>query len=68
MSEELTQIEIDRRVYELYDEYCHGRIDRREFLARASVLTVGGLAMAQALLPQYARAQTISFTDSRIKA
>jgi carboxymethylenebutenolidase len=64
----LTQIEIDQRVYELYDEYCHGRIDRREFLQRASVLTVGGLAMAQALLPRYAAAQTISFTDSRIKA
>jgi carboxymethylenebutenolidase len=28
---------------------------------------VGGLAMAQALLPRYARAQTISFTDERIK-
>jgi hypothetical protein len=20
--------------YDLYDEYCHGRIDRREFLSR----------------------------------
>ncbi|MBM4441913.1 MAG: dienelactone hydrolase family protein [Candidatus Rokubacteria bacterium] len=64
----VTQLEIDQRVYDLYDEYCHGRIDRREFLQRASVLTVGGLAMAQALLPQYALAQTISFTDQRIKA
>jgi len=32
------------------------------------VVTVGGLAMAQALLPRYARAQTVSFTDPRIKA
>jgi carboxymethylenebutenolidase len=64
----LTQGEIDRRVFELYDEYCHGRIDRRTFLARAAVVTVGGLAMAHALLPQYAKAQTISFTDPRIKA
>ena len=22
----LTQIEIDQRVFDLYDEYCHGRI------------------------------------------
>src|SRR5262245_40683393 len=29
---------------------------------------MGGLAMAQALLPRYAQAQTISFTDPRIKA
>ena len=64
----VTQLEIDQRVFDLYDEYCHGRIDRREFLARSAALVVGGLAMAQALLPRYAQAQTISFTDTRIKA
>src|SRR5262249_51439572 len=48
--------------------YCHGRIDRREFLQRSAAVTVGGLAMAQALLPRYALAQTISFPDQRIKA
>src|SRR5450631_628531 len=64
----VTQIEIDQRVFDLYDEYCHGGIDRREFLLRASVIVVGGLAIAQALLPRYALAQTISFTDQRIKA
>ena len=64
----VTQIEIDQRVFDLYDEYCHGQIDRREFLARAAVVTVGGLAMAQALLPRYVQAQSISFTDERIKA
>lgn len=66
--EALTQLEIDQRVFDLYDEYCHGGIDRRTFLARSAAVTVGGLAMAQALLPDYAAAQTISFTDSRIKA
>jgi carboxymethylenebutenolidase len=64
----VTQGWIDQRVFDLYDEYCHGRIDRRAFLLRAAAVTVGGLAMAQSLLPQYARAQTISFTDDRIKA
>jgi carboxymethylenebutenolidase len=68
---ELPSSVIDQRVYALYDEYCHGRIDRREFLARASALVIGGvsaLAMAQSLFPRYAEAQTISFTDDRIKA
>jgi carboxymethylenebutenolidase len=63
--------QIDQRVYDLYDEYCHGHIDRREFLARARALVIGGvsaLAMAQALFPRYAEAQTISFTDARIRA
>ncbi len=65
----ITQADIDQRVFDLYDEYCHGGIDRREFLKRAGALgIVGGLAMAQALLPRYAEAQTISFTDPRIKA
>lgn len=65
------QQEIDQRVYDLYDEYCHGYIDRREFLKRASAITVAGvsgLTMAQAIMPRYAEAQTISFTDERIKA
>ncbi|MBE0614820.1 MAG: dienelactone hydrolase family protein [Burkholderiales bacterium] len=67
----ITQLEIDQRVFDLYDEYCHGRIDRREFLSRAASIAVlggSGLLMAQALLPRYAQAQTISFTDQRIKA
>ena len=57
---------IDQCVFDLYDEYCHGRIDRRSFLQQAA-LVAGGLAMAQALMPRYASAQTISFTDERIK-
>jgi len=64
----LTQPDIDRRVFDLYDEYCHGRLDRRAFLAKSAAVCAGGLAMAQAVLPDYARAQTISFTDERIKA
>ena len=67
----ITQLQIDQRVYDLYDEYCHGKIDRREFLSRASIMTIAGvsaLAAAESLLPRYAQAQTISFTDTRIKA
>ena len=64
----VTQAEIDQQVYTLYDEYCHGEIDRREFLRRAGALGAGALATAYGLMPNYARAQTISFTDSRIKA
>ena len=61
---------IDPRIFDLYDEYCHGHIDRRSFLSRAAAITIGGtsaLWMAQALLPRYAEPQMISFTDRRIK-
>ena len=67
--EESRKQEIDPRVFDLYDEYCHGYITRREFLSRAAVLTVGGVSalwMAQAVMPRYAEAQTVSFTDSRM--
>lgn len=66
----MDQKAVDQQVFELYDEYCHGHIDRREFLGRAGALTVAGvsaLTMAEAMLPRYAEAQTISFTDERIK-
>lgn len=68
---DIEDLEIDPRVYDLYDQYCHGFMSRREFLKRAGAITVAGvsgLTMAQALFPRYAEAQTISFTDERIKA
>jgi carboxymethylenebutenolidase len=71
MSNLISQQQIDQQVFDLYDEYCHGKFDRREFLSRASALTIvggSGLLMAQALLPRYVQAQTVSFTDERIKA
>lgn len=62
---------IDPKVYELYDEYAHTLMNRRDFFNVASTMAVvggTGLAMAKAMMPRYAEAQTISFTDERIKA
>src|SRR5215831_806970 len=70
MTEPSADRDVEQRVFALYDDYCHGRLDRRGFLTRAGALTIGGvsaLTFAQSLLPRYARAQTISFTDQRIK-
>lgn len=67
----MTKDTIDPKAYDLYDEYCHTQMTRRDFLNRASSLTIlgaSGLIMAKALLPRYAEAQTISFTDKRLKA
>jgi carboxymethylenebutenolidase len=62
---------IDQRVYDLYDELLP-RPHRSARVPRACErLVIGGvsaLAMAQALFPRYADAQTIMFTDERITA
>lgn len=61
--------DIDDQIYALYDLYCHSGMERREFLRRAAALGIaGGLSMATALLPDYARACQVSFNDERIAA
>ena len=65
----MTKESIDPKVYDLYDEYCHTQMTRRVFFKKASGLVVAGgsaMVMAEALLPRYTAAQTISFTDERI--
>lgn len=66
----MSEKDVNEKVFDLYDEYCHGYIDRRQFLNRAAALTVAGvsaLSIAKAMMPRYAEAQTISFNDKRIK-
>ncbi|NNK85584.1 MAG: twin-arginine translocation signal domain-containing protein, partial [Desulfobacterales bacterium] len=50
----MTKDTIDPKVYDLYDEYCHTQMTRRDFMTKASTLAIVGgsaLAMAEALLP-----------------
>ena len=62
---------IPQEAFDWYDEYAHGLITRREFLNRLSTLTVLGFtvsALSAALIPNYALAEQVSFTDPDIKA
>ena len=60
---------MDQKFIDLYDEYTHALLDRREFLRRLSVLT-GSIAAAIALLPllenNQARAQIVPKNDPRL--
>jgi carboxymethylenebutenolidase len=60
---------MDRKVVDLYEEYKHELLDRREFLRRLSVLT-GSTAAAMALLPLLegtsANAQIVPKDDARL--
>lgn len=56
---------------ELYNQFIHGEISRRDFISGANKLAVAGLtagAIVSALMPDYAAAQVISRTDERIRA
>jgi carboxymethylenebutenolidase len=62
---------MDREIINLYDHFTHGGMSRRDFLDRLAMLA-GGTAAATALLSvlqnDYASAETIAETDSRIVA
>ena len=66
----LTAKDFAPELLELYDYYAHGQINRREFLDRAALFTVGGTALSllTALCPNYALAEQVSFTDPAIVA
>jgi len=56
---------------DLYSQFIHGEIGRRDFFAGLGRYAVGGLsvaAMVEALMPNYAAAQQIRKDDERIKA
>ncbi|TXS89262.1 dienelactone hydrolase family protein [Parahaliea maris] len=62
---------IPQEAFDWYDEYAHGLIDRRTFLARLSSLATASLTMGMllpALTPNYAAAEQVSFNDPDIKA
>lgn len=66
-----TDLPIPQEAFDWYDEYAHGVIDRRTFLARLSTLGVAGLGMGtllSALTPNYALAEQVSFNDPEILA
>jgi carboxymethylenebutenolidase len=67
---EIKKEDINQEVFDLYDYYVHGKIDRRGFMNRLSVYAVGGLtvsALMSYLMPNYALAQQVKPDDSRIK-
>ena len=67
----LTAKDFAPELLELYDGYAHGKINRREFLDRAALFTLGGLtasALLAALSPNYALAEQVKFTDPDIVA
>ena len=46
---EIDKKEIKQEVFDLYDDYAHNRLDRREFMEKLYVYADGGLTIASLL-------------------
>jgi carboxymethylenebutenolidase len=63
------KIDVDERVWKLFDGYVHGTVSRREFLERAARFTASGVSAAtllSVLSPDYALAQQVDPGDPSI--
>lgn len=62
--------ELSQEIFDLYDQYAHNRLNRREFVERLSVYAVGGLtvpALLDYLLPKYEERQQVLVDDPRLR-
>jgi carboxymethylenebutenolidase len=65
-----TAQDFDQRLLDLYDQYCHGMIERRQFVSGVSKFATAGVstaALVEMLLPNYALAEQVKADDPRIK-
>jgi carboxymethylenebutenolidase len=68
---ELKKEDIKQEVFDLYDDYAHNRIDRREFAQKLSTYAVGGVTVASLmsfLMPDYKGGLQIKQDDPRVKS
>lgn len=67
---EIKKEDVKQEVFDLYDDYAHNRIDRREFAERLSTYAVGGVTVAALmsfLMPDYRGGTQIQQNDPRLK-
>jgi carboxymethylenebutenolidase len=63
--------DIKQEVFDLYDDYAHSRVSRRDFMQKLSIYAVGGLtvpALMSFLMPDYKNTLQVRSDDPRIKS
>ncbi len=66
---ELKKEDIDQGVFDLYDDYAHNRLDRRQFVEKLSAYAVGGLTVPTLLsfiMPDYQNKIQVESQDPRL--
>ena len=66
----LKKEDISQEVFDLYDDYAHNKIERRQFIEKLSVYAIGGITLPSLLsfiLPNYVDAVLVKQDDPRLK-
>ena len=61
--------DFDQEVLDAYDDFAHGRIDRRTYMQRVAAFATAGMtaeAIIESMAPNYALAQQVKPDDRRI--
>lgn len=67
----LKKEDINQEVFDLYDDYAHNKIERRQFLKKLSLYAVGGITVPSLLsfiMPNYIDSPIIKQDDPRVKS
>jgi carboxymethylenebutenolidase len=62
--------DFEQPILDLYDDFAHGRLTRRDYIKGLAAFAVGGLtveALMESLSPNYAWAEQVAADDPRIK-
>ena len=68
---EIKKEDVKQEVFDLYDDYAHNRIERREFMQKLSAYAVGGItvtALSSFLMPAYASSIQVDRDDPGLKS
>ena len=67
----LKKEDVKQEVYDLYDDYAHNRIDRRQFMDKIKLYAVGGItvpALLSFIMPDYEEKIQVQEEDERLKS
>ncbi|WP_207423334.1 dienelactone hydrolase family protein [Desertivirga brevis] len=68
---EINKEDIKQEVFDLYDDYAHSRINRRDFVQKLGLYAVGGLtvpSLMSFLMPDYQERIQVKADDSRLRS
>jgi carboxymethylenebutenolidase len=67
----LKKEDIKQEVFDLYDDYAHNKLDRRQFMEKLSVYAIGGVTISSLMsfmMPNYKDTMIIQANDPRLQS